>query len=75
MSAGGAGGLLPRGLTPAGVQPLQRLAEAIERDGLQQVVDRAQLEGAEGVLLVGRHEHHGGRLVELVDQVHQLEAR
>jgi len=40
--------------------PVQRLAQADAADGFQQIVHGMQLEGIDGMLVVGRAENHAG---------------
>ncbi len=54
--------------------PAYGLAEPIGSDRLEHVVDRAQLERRDGVLLVGGHEDHPRRLLEPRQHLGEVEA-
>ena len=51
-----------------------RLGETLLAHGLEDVVDRPQLERVDRVLLVGGHEHDRGRLLEAREHLGELEA-
>ena len=67
------------GAAPLDVAPgvLQRLLEAVAAERLQQVVEGVDLEGLEGVLVVGGHEDHRRHLLgaDLLDHAEAVAGR
>ena len=60
-------------LTDPLARALQRRAEALVVERLQQVVQRMRLEGAQGELVVGGHEDHHGHTTD-ADRLQHVEA-
>ena len=50
-------------------QLVERLVETLGRDRLEQVIDRVHAERLDRVSIVGGGEHHGGRGVQLLEQL------
>ena len=61
------------GLGGRGEDPADRLVEPALADGLEQVVDGADVERLHGLVVVRRHEHHRGAVGEVGQHAGQFE--